>query len=372
MKRSIKPRTRARLGRTRALFSRVGCTRDDACSCGYANGDGDGDGDGNGNGNGDDPSRTTIYLLLPSRSIRLRSSRTRPSLAIFVGPSALSHSSVPCAPSRVLPFLSTLSRSIRSLCTIRLPFSVSNTTHGPPGGLVRGSILTAGVARTPILSVPVNRRVSSKVSLRLLLLLYLLLLLHQPCSSNHPRVILYDQLRRHPSWPPHSITLCLTPSMSSVTQPWWLPPCRPRRLTTHASSFSRHQPQRLSHSTFSFISILPHDQGTEKTPSSFFRAITKREPGPKSPLAIKEGRACGWDGRSRRVSYDVEPGCDVGHRNRCLRALRELRDAPDTREQGTRENGEREGTERGEGGRERERARSRLGSDRAKLCICRR
>ena len=34
-------------------------------------------------------------------------------------------------------------------------------TPTDPGGLVRGGILTAGVARTPILSVPANRRVSS-------------------------------------------------------------------------------------------------------------------------------------------------------------------------------------------------------------------
>lgn len=63
-----------------------------------------------------------------------------------------------------------------------LPLSVSNT-HRPSGGLVRGSILTAGVARTPILSVPANRRVSSKVS-------------HHLCSSGHPRVTLHDH---HPS-----------------------------------------------------------------------------------------------------------------------------------------------------------------------------
>lgn len=63
----------------------------------------------------------------------------------------------------------------------------------------------------------------------------------------------------------------------------------------------------------------------------------------------------------RQVSYDVEPGCDVRHRNRCLRAPEELRDAPDMKEKA-----------RNEKERKRKNERSRLGSDRAKLCIRRR
>lgn len=141
-------------------------------------------------GNGDDPSCTSIHHPLscnaPSSFLSVSTS-----LAILVVPPPfLARASLARhrAFSRVLPRLPP-SRSIRSLCTICLPFSVSNTTHGPPGGLVRGSILTAGVARTPILSVPANRRVSSKVSLHLL---------RRPSSSGHPRVTLHNHLRRHP------------------------------------------------------------------------------------------------------------------------------------------------------------------------------
>ena len=217
-------------------------------------------------------------------------------------------------------FFSPPSRSIRSLCTICLPFSVSNTTHGPPGGLVRGSILTAGVARTPILSVPANRRVSSKVSLHPLL--------RRLSSSGHPRVTLHNHLHRHPLWPPYSTTLCLTPSMSSVTRPWRLPPHRSRPLV-HLLSLEH---QHLPHSGASSTSIQPIEVLRKPASSSPF----PREPsGNQVQNYRRQYREIGEGGR--RVSYDVEPGCDVGHRNRCLRAPRELRDAPDTREQGTRE-----------------------------------
>lgn len=77
-----------------------------------------------------------------------------------------------------------------------------------------------------------------------------------------------------------------------------------------------------------------------------------RQLGPKLPPAIERAKA-GKEAEGRRVSYDVEPGCDVGHRNRCLRAPGELRDAPDTREQGTRG----KESERGRWGNEKERER---------------
>lgn len=210
-------------------------------------------------------------------------SQPRPCLAILVVPPPfLAQASLARhrAFSRVLPLLPP-SRSIRSLCTICLPFSVSNTTHGPPGGLVRGSILTAGVARTPILSVPANRRVSSKVSLHLL---------RRPSSSGHPRVTLRNHLRCHPLWPPYSTTLRLTPSMSSVTRPWRLPPHRSRPLVYLLSLEHQHLP----HSRTSSTSILPYDRGIEKAASSVvvvvfvssFPARTERQPGPKLPAAI--------------------------------------------------------------------------------------
>lgn len=168
-------------------------------------------------------------------------------------PSALSRSSVPRAPSRVLPrspASSTL--SLDPLALRDLPAFLRQQHHPrTPRGLVRGSILTAGVARTPILSVPANRRVSSKVSLHLL---------RRFSSSGHPRVTLHN---RHPLWPPYS-TLRLTPSMSSVTRPWRVPPYRSRPLV-HLLSLEH---QHLPHSRASSTSILSYDRGIEKAASS--------------------------------------------------------------------------------------------------------
>lgn len=212
-------------------------------------------------------------------------SQPRPCLAILVVPppflaraSLARHRAFSRVLSRVLPLLPP-SRSIRSLCTICLPFSVSNTTHGPPGGLVRGSILTAGVARTPILSVPANRRVSSKVSLHLL---------RRPSSSGHPRVTLHNHLHHHPLWPPYSTTLRLTPSMSSVTRPWRVSP----------SSFATPRPSSIPRTPTStpFRSFFCLDPAVR----SRYRESRPRRLLSREKRAATRSKITGGDGREGR------------------------------------------------------------------------
>lgn len=161
-------------------------------------GDEENDDDDVGDGNGTTPRASTFFFLprfrLAFSQLQLRLAVLLVAVAVVavVPPPFLARASLARHRAFSRFFFHPLARSARS-GTIRLPFSVSNTTHGPSGGLVRGSILTAGVARTPILSVPANRRVSSKVSL----LLQLSSSVQPP--SGHPS--------RPPSRPPPSLAI---------------------------------------------------------------------------------------------------------------------------------------------------------------------